>query len=301
MDEMDEQLNHLRLLAARHASRAETAIPRVTITLGWETTRPLPGLYEPKHCLVLQGAKEVTIGEHSCRYDPASYFIAFLDLPASGRIVQTSPEQPYIGVSLALDREGLAALLPDAAARSEAQVAGFAVSPVTRQLLDPWLRLLRLLDTPRDIPVLAPLVEREILYRLLRGPQGGVLRQIARVDSRLSRVRRAIAWIRTHYDQPLRIDALADVAGMSVASFHRHFKTATAMSPLQYQKSLRLQQARRLLIANQEATQAGYAVGYESASQFSREYARLFGAPPARDAARLRSDESALEDLVSVA
>jgi AraC-like DNA-binding protein len=300
---MAEQLNHLRVLAARFASgrRTETAIPRVAINLSWETTRPLPGLYEPMHCLVLQGAKEVMIGEHSLRYDSASYFIASLELPASGRIVQASPEQPYVAVSLALDREGLAALLPEIPARPEAHVAGFAVSPVTQQLLDPWLRLLRLLEAPRDIPVLAPLLEREILYRLLQGPQGGVLRQIARVDSRLSQVRRAIAWIRTHYDQPLRIDALAGVAGMSVASFHRHFKTATAMSPLQYQKSLRLQQARRLLIANQDATQAGYAVGYESASQFSREYARLFGAPPARDAARLRSHEAALEDTVSVA
>jgi AraC-like DNA-binding protein len=300
---MDEQLSHLRLLATRHASgrRTQTIIPRVVINFGWETTRPLPGLYEPMHCLILQGAKEVTIGEHSLRYDPASYFIASLDLPASGRIAQASPEQPYIGLSLALDREGLAALLPDVAAKPEVPLAGFAVSPVTQPLLDPWLRLLRLLDAPQDIPVLAPLLEREILYRLLQGPQGGVLRQIARLDSRLSRVRRAISWIRTHYDQPLRINALAGVAGMSVASFHRHFKTATGMSPLQYQKSLRLQQARRLLIANQDATQAGYAVGYESASQFSREYARLFGAPPARDAARLRSDESALEDAVSVA
>jgi AraC-like DNA-binding protein len=296
---MQEQLNQLRALAARHASgrRTETPIPRVAINLGRETTGPLPGLYEPMLCLVLQGAKEVMIGDRLLRYDTASYFIASVELPASGRIAQASHTQPYIAVSLALDREGLAGLLPDAPARAEAHAAGFAISPVTPHLLDPWLRLLRLLDTPQDIPVLAPLIEREILYRLLQGPQGGALRQVARADSRLSQVRNAMAWIRMHYDKPLRVDALAESAGMSAASFHRHFKAATAMSPLQYQKTLRLQQARRLLIAEKDASQAGYAVGYESASQFSREYARLFGAPPARDALRLRGDAATLREI----
>src|SRR5262249_27352975 len=142
----------------------------------------------------------------------------------------------------------------------------------------------------------APLLEREILYRLLQGPQGHTLRQIALADSRLSQIRRAMGWIREHYDQPLRTETLLDLAGMSAASFHRHFKPATAMSPLQYQKTLRLQQARRLLLTNQDATQAAYAVGYESASQFSREYARLFGAPPVRDVARLRATAGALAE-----
>jgi len=131
-------------------------------------------------------------------------------------------------------------------------------------------------------------VEREVLYRLLRGPQGGLLRQAAREDSRLAQVRQAIGWIRDHFDRPLRIEALCALAGMSPASFHRHFRAATAMSPLQYQKSLRLQQARRLLVTSTEAARAAYAVGYESASQFSREYTRMFGLPPARDAVRLR-------------
>ncbi|MDB5468112.1 MAG: transcriptional regulator, partial [Phenylobacterium sp.] len=168
-------------------------------------------------------------------------------------------------------------------------------------LVDAWLRLLSLLDRPRDIRVLAPMLEREILYRLLQGPQAEVLRQVARADSRLSRVRRAIAWIRAHYDQQLRIAALAELAGMSPASLHRHFKAVTAMSPLQFQKSLRLQHARRLLMADQDAARAGYAVGYESASQFSREYARLFGAPPTRDAMRLRGDAAALAEVVDAA
>jgi len=239
-------------------------------------------------CIVLQGAKQVMIGDRVLRYDPASYFIASVDLPVSGCIVEASPAQPYMAVCMALNRDVLSSLLAELPRRPEDPIAGFAVSPVTPVLLDPWLRLLSLLDAPEDVPVLAPLLEREILYRLLQGPQGGLLRQAAMADSRLSRVRSAIDWIRTHFDQLLRVDALAALAGMSVPSFHRHFKAATAMSPLQYQKSLRLQQARRLLIASADASCAAYSVGYESASQFSREYARMFGAPPARDAERLR-------------
>jgi len=304
---MQDQLNSLRELVARHAAgrRFDTAIPRVRVYLSEETTLPLPSVYPPSHCLVLQGAKEVMIGEQVLRYDPASYFTASVELPATGRVVQASAAEPYLGVALVLAPEVLASLLADVPAPAEpgtgTGAAGFAVSPVTPQLLDPWLRLLRLLETPQDIPVLAPLLEREILYRLLTGPQGGMLRQIALADSRLSQVRRAVGWIREHYDQPLRIDALADRAGMSPAAFHRHFKAATAMSPLQYQKRLRLQQARRLLIAHADAAGAGFAVGYESASQFSREYARMFGAPPARDAARLRRDEAVLAELADAA
>jgi len=295
---VQEQLNQMLALAARHGrtGRVDTPIPGLVVFTAREPTGLTPGVYQPMLCLVLQGAKQVLIGDRVLRYDPAGYFIASVDLPVSGRIVEASPERPYIALSMALDRDGLATLLTDAPppAAPETQAAGFAVSPVTRQLTDPFLRLLGLLDTPADIPVLAPLLEREIHYRLLQGPQGAVLRQIACADSRISRVRRAIDWIRGHYDQALRVEALADMAGMSPASFHRHFKAATAMSPLQFQKCLRLQHARRLLIASPDVSRAGYAVGYESASQFSREYARLFGAPPARDAVRLRADATAM-------
>jgi transcriptional regulator GlxA family with amidase domain len=163
--------------------------------------------------------------------------------------------------------------------------------------------MIRLIERPGDIPILAPMIEREILYRLMQGPQAGLLRQIARSDSRLSQIRRALAWIRTLFDQPLRVEDVADVAGMSLSTFHRHFKVATAMSPLQYQKMIRLQQARRLLvIENHEATEVAYSVGYESPSQFTREYAGQFGLPPARDAARLRAtaivfDETERENI----
>jgi AraC-like DNA-binding protein len=300
---MREPLTELCALVGRHAvgRRFQTPVPRLIIGISREKTGILPGLYEPMLCLVLQGAKELMIGERKLRYDPASYFIASMELPMSGQIVQASAEEPYIAVSLVLDWQVLAALLPDLPATADVQAASFGVSPLTAQLLDPFHRLLGLLDSPRDIPVLAPLFEREILYRLLQGPQGGVLRQIALASGRLSEIRQAITWIRMHYDRPLRIDALAGLAGMSTASFHRHFKDATAMSPLQFQKNLRLQHARRLLVANHDAARAAFAVGYESASQFSREYARLFGAPPARDATRLRDEAAAGAEIANAA
>ena len=171
---------------------------------------------------------------------------------------------------------------------------GIGIGPLEADLLDPVLRLLRLLDRPAEAAALAPLVEREILYRLLCGPQGPMLRQIALADSRLSQVARAVAWIRENYHRPLRIDALAALAAMSPATLHRHFRAVTALSPLQYQKQIRLHEARRRMLARDaDAQRIGFLVGYDSPSQFSREYARLFGAPPARDAARLRAGRDA--------
>ncbi|AGH48559.1 MULTISPECIES: AraC family transcriptional regulator [Sphingomonadales] len=300
---MRHQLDQMLALAERHLHNPhrEAALPRLALYASSGQTCSTATLYRPMLCLVLQGAKQVLIGDRVLRYDPASYFVASLELPASGRIVEASPDRPYVALSLTLDREALAALLPDAPPASGGRTAGFAVSPVTPHLLDACLRLLALLDTPEDAAVLAPLHEREILYRLLRGPQGGVLRQIAQADSRLSQVRQAIAWIREHFDEPLRVEALAEIAGMSPASFHRHFKAATAMSPLQYQKVLRLQEARRLLVISADATRAAYRVGYESASQFSREYARMFGVPPSRDAERLRGAGIGLPEISSAA
>lgn len=278
------------------------AIPRMRISEGFAPTDPQPCLYEPVHCLVLQGAKCVLIGDQVLHYDAASYFLASIEVPATGRIITASPERPFLALSLTLDPLTLASLSLDLPPPEDDLRAGFAISEVTPELIDPWLRLLRLLDAPQDIPALAPLYEREILYRLLRGPQGGMLRQIASADSRLSQIRRSIAWIRTHYAKPLRVETLAELAGMSASSFHRHFKGVTAMSPLQYQKNVRLQQARRLLLAHPgAAARAAYAVGYESPSQFSREYARLFGAPPSRDAARLRGEASQLEEVIGAA
>jgi AraC-like DNA-binding protein len=287
---MQNTLTELRAIAGRHTPGRyqPSALPRVALYRDGATPQPVSGVYQPMMALILSGAKEIAIGDRRLRYDPASYFIATVELPASGCIKLDQPGEPYLAVSLDLDSDRLASVLSEADASSPTAEPAFAVNPVTPELLDAWLRLLRLLDAPQDIAVLAPLCEREILYRLVQGPQGAIVRQIARADSRLSQVRRAIALIRDRFDQTLRVEALAEEAGMSPASLHRHFRTATAMSPLQYQKSLRLQEARRLIVAGRDVAAAAYAVGYESASQFSREYARLFGSPPSIDAKGIR-------------
>ncbi len=296
-----QELIPLRQLVLRHTSGflTTTALPRVSLVVSHAPTTLTSGLYRPMLCLVLQGAKEAIIGGQTLRYDQAGYFIASLDLPASARITEASAEKPYICLILSFDLECLTALIPQVPVRASAPQdgrKGFAISPVTVELLAAWQRLLGLLDTPEDIAVLAPLFEREVLYRLLQGPHGGALRQIASSGSQLAGVRRAIAWIREHFQASMRVEELADLAGMSPASFHRHFKLATALSPKQYQKNLRLQEARKLMLVHSDAARAAFAVGYESPSQFSREYARLFGAPPTRDAQRLngqRLDEIA--------
>jgi len=282
---MDEMLDRLCTIVDRHAAGRyqPSALPRVALYKDGAAPQPVAGVYQPMTALIVSGAKEIAIGDRRLRYDPASYFIATVELPASGCVKLDLPDQRYLAVSLDLDSERLASVLTDVETGLPSAEPAFAVNPVTADLLDAWLRLLRLLDTPQDIATLAPLYEREILYRLVQGPQGAIVRQIARADSRLSQVRRAIAMIRDRFDQPIRSESLAEAAGMSSASFHRHFRTATAMSPLQYQKSLRLQEARRLIVAGRDVAAAGYAVGYESASQFSREYARLFGLAPSRD------------------
>ena len=293
---MQDRLDSLRSQVMRHVDSQyyEAPIPRVVISRMTGPTSGTATLYEPVTCLILQGTKRVVIGDTVITYDASSYFVASLDLPAVGKVIEATPDKPYVAVALRIDRAVLTDLIasmpPEAigTAPAEADQAGFAVSEVTPDLLDAWAGLLGLLDRPADIDMLAPMRERVILYRLLQGPLGHQLCAIAQDDSRLSRVRRAIEWIRAHYDEGLRTNALADIAGMSVASFHRHFKAATAMSPLQYQKTLRLHAARRLLAGGAEASRTAYSVGYESASQFSREYSRAFGVPPSRDAERLR-------------
>lgn len=283
---MHDTLTELRGIVSRHTPGRyqPSVLPRVALYKDGAAPLPVSGVYQPMMALILRGAKEIAIGDRRLRYDPASYFIATVELPASGCVKLDQPNEQYLAVSLDLDSDRLASVLSEADVPSPTAEPAFAVNPVTSELLDAWLRLLRLLDAPQDIAVLAPLCEREILYRLLQGPQGAIVRQIARADSRLSQVRRAITLIRDQFNRPLRVEALAEEAGMSQASLHRHFRTATAMSPLQYQKSLRLQEARRLILAGRDVAAAGFAVGYESASQFSREYARLFGSPPSRDA-----------------
>ncbi len=286
---MQDVLDRMCEIVGRHVGRlppeaGDGVFSRVGMVDAARPPRPVDGVYPPTMALILSGKKDIAIGRSRLHYDPASYFIATVSLPATGCV----QHEPFRAVSLTLDPLLLASLLPETARTEDLDPpqAAFAVNPVTPELLDAWWRLLRLLDTPSDIAALAPLAEREILYRLLQGPQGAILRQIARTDSRHGRVGRAIALIRGEFDRPLRSERLADAAGMSVASLHRHFRAATAMSPLQYQKALRLHEARRLLLGGREVSASAYAVGYESPSQFSRDYSRLFGTAPSRDAVR---------------
>ena len=288
---MEEQLNELRRLAA-HAEnrRTETGIPRVAMVQGAIPEHELAAVYDPMVNLILQGSKSMTVGEQTLHYDPATYFVMSIDLPAAG-VVRSSPSgAPYLAVSLTLTQPIIAALLADVprTARREEQPTAFSVAAVTPQLLDAWVRMLRLMQTPSDIPALAPAFEREILYRVLQGPMGWMLRDIATPDSSLERINRVVQRIRENFAQPLRMEELAGEASMSVSAFHRHFKAVTALSPLQYQKQIRLLRARALLLAtSHNVTTAAYAVGYESSTQFSREYARAFGLPPAKDAVRM--------------
>ncbi|MGF3024997.1 AraC family transcriptional regulator N-terminal domain-containing protein [Methylobacterium aquaticum] len=276
-------------LAYRHAvSPSATLLPRVTLHIAREPGWPVPTLYQPMLGMVLRGAKRVTIGDRTLQYDTAHYFVGAIDVPVEVAITEASAEAPYVSARLAIDQEVLADLAVDEAGTADVATMGFAVEAMTPELLDSWRRMLQLLDAPGEIATLAPLVEREILFRLLRGPHGAVLRQAVRSDSRIAQVRHVIAHLRANFARPVRIRELADVAGMSTATLHRHFRMATAMSPLQYQKALRLQNARRRLIADDDVAGAAYGVGYESTSQFSREYVRMFGISPGQDGARLR-------------
>jgi AraC-like DNA-binding protein len=287
---MEQQLAELRVLAARAGnSKTETGIPRVAMVQGQVPEHALAAVYEPMLNLILQGSKSMTVGSRTLHYDPATYFVMSVDLPAVGAVHPSASGAPYLAVSLTLDPAVIATLLSDLPPPGpQAAGASFSVAAVTPELLDAWVRMLRLMDRPGDIPALAPAYEREILYRVLQGPHAALLRDIATPSTTLARINLAIQWIRQHFAEPLRVEALAAIAAMSPSAFHRHFKSATALSPVQFQKRIRLLQARLLLFSGGlKAGDVAFNVGYESATQFSREYARFFGAPPARDAARI--------------
>lgn len=281
----------LRLTDGAANGKAETGIPRVAMVRGPVPERELAAVYDPMVNLVLQGSKTMTVGTRIFRYDPATYFVMSVDLPAVGSVHPAADGRPYRAVSLRLEPQRIAALLADLPPHAHpAPRDGMAVVAVTPQLLDAWTRLLGLMEQPQDIPALAPAYEREILYRVLSGPAGWMLRDIATPDTMLARVNEAVQWLRARYREPVSIEALAKRASLSPSAFHRRFKAVTALSPLQYQKRIRLLQARTLLVSGAGgASSVAFAVGYESATQFSREYARFFGEPPARDTARVRS------------
>ena len=289
---MNDALQELRTLAAGARNRpTETGIPRVLMVQGVIPQHELAAVYDPMINLILQGGKSMTVGDRTLHYDPATYFVMSVELPAVGAIRPSALGEPYLAVSLTLDPVVLATLLTDLPSPSPESrgASAFSVASVTPELMDAWVRMLRLMQHPEDIPALAPAYEREILYRVLQGPLGWMLTDIATPDSALSRIGKAIQWIRHDFALPLRVEALAERAAMSSSAFHRHFKAATALSPLQYQKRLRLLQARRLLMGGTgNVTSVAMEVGYESPTQFSREYAREFGLPPTQDAARIR-------------
>lgn len=288
---MNDRLDELRRLASGAQNRrTETGIPRVAMVQGKVPEHELSAVYDPMINVILRGSKTMTVGDRGLHYDAATYFVMSVGLPAVGQVRPAATGEPYLAVGLTLEPRIIADLLADLPVHAGARFSecGFSVAPVTEDLLDAWMRMLRLMERPCEIPALAPVYEREILFRVLQGPQGAMLRDIALPDTASARVDTAIHWIRRNFDAPMRVETLAEMVAMSPSAFHRHFKAVTALSPLQYQKRVRLLAARARLIAGEGGVTAiAHDVGYESPTQFSREYARNFGRPPSRDVAAI--------------
>ncbi|MDR6775986.1 MULTISPECIES: AraC family transcriptional regulator [Paenibacillus] len=290
-----QQQQELTGLIERHSlqnSTKETAVPSLFFYQHSSITEPAYRVYKPSFCVVVQGLKEILLAQERFEYGPSNYLIASMNLPVIGQIIKASTDSPYLSLKLEFTQNQILEVLNDCdikvTSKDNAKRALF-VGRMESSIQDAVLRLARLLDTPGEIPFLAPLYTREILYRLLQGPYGVELAQIAVEGSSTYRIREAIDHIVRNWDQSFRIEDLADTASMSVSSFHRHFKEVTAMSPIQFQKQLRLQEARRILLAESaDAADVAFRVGYESSSQFSREYSRTFGAPPRADIKRLK-------------
>ncbi len=275
-----------------------TAIAPLEFTRECNPVVAMPVVSEPLLAVVIQGQKELWLNEKAFRYGVAQYLVLSVDLPVSARVIEATPTQPYLGFKLKLDPAQCCEIIAQTqpCTSQKEPVKGWFVSNAEPSLIDCALRLAKLLETPQDVSFLAPMIIREIYYRLLMGEQSEAVRQIATAGSNMQRIAEVIKDIKAELTKPLRIEDLAEQVNMSVSSFHRHFKTVTSMSPLQYQKQLRLLAARQIMLAEKaDAVQAAYQVGYESNSQFSREYARMFGAPPIRDVERLRTAEIVLK------
>ncbi|WP_327674679.1 AraC family transcriptional regulator [Kitasatospora sp. NBC_00458] len=289
-------LEEIRTLLARHARPDwTTAVDGVLISRVDRADPPEPAMSGTVLAVIAQGAKRLALGDRVYEYGPGQYLVASVDMPVTGQFTRAAPEEPALGFGLVLEPSAVAELLlragaGDAPRAGAGTPSGIAVSDAPPALLEAVLRLLRLLDEPRDRAVLAPLVKHEILWRLITGSQGATVRQLGLADSGLSHVSRAVRWIREHYAEPFRVEDVARLSGMSVSAFYRNFQAVTAMSPIQFQKQIRLQEARLLLATHPgDVTGVGHRVGYDNPSQFSREYRRQFGEPPSRDAARLRT------------
>ncbi|SMD25394.1 AraC family transcriptional regulator [Kibdelosporangium aridum] len=288
-------LDELRDLLQRHARPdLTTAIDGVRICRFEHTSSPESSMSGTSLAIVAQGSKRLALGDQVYDYGVGQYLIASVDLPVTGHVLDATVDKPTLGFGMSLEPAAIAELLLQVEAEDLPRPAGtvrpgIAVSQAPEDLLDAVVRLLRLLDRPRDRKALVPVFKREILWRLLTGEQGDAVRQLGLTDSSLSHISRAVRWIRENYTRPFRVEDVARLSGMSVSAFHRQFHAVTAMSPIQFQKHIRLQSARLLLANNpNDITGVSYSVGYDSPSQFSREYRRLFGAPPSQDAVRMR-------------
>jgi AraC-like DNA-binding protein len=298
------RLAELRTLLVRHARPdMSTAIDGVLISKAEKPTAPTASTSGTVLALVAQGAKRLALGDSVYEYRAGQYLVASVDLPVTGHFTEASPRSPALGFGLILESAAIAELLlaaePAVMPRVNGQTPrGIAVSDASDELVDAVIRLVRLLDQPQDIRVLAPLIKREILWRLITGEQGILVRQLGLADSNLAYIARAVRWIRDHYAQPFHVDDVARMSGMSASAFYRHFQAVTAMSPIQFQKQIRLQEARLLLATHPtDVTSIAYRVGYSSPSQFSREYRRQFGASPSEDTARLHTPPDARPSL----
>lgn len=269
------------------------ALPGVKLFRSSSPTMPMPVIYEPTLCLIAQGRKHALLGTTGFVYDPENYLLASVGLPVMGSVIEASDSHPYLCLQLDLDMAELGELAiryPVSHAELEPTTAGLTLGRTTPALLDAVVRLAGLLDIPGDIEALAPLTIREILYRLLTGASGNIIRHMCQADSRLNHIARAIVWVRTHFREACSVEQAAEIAGMSRSTFHAHFKAVTSMTFLEFRTQLRMQEARRLMVSDaQDAASAGFTVGYGSPSQFSRDYARLFGMPPAQHASQLRN------------
>jgi AraC-like DNA-binding protein len=269
-----------------------TVIPNLSIFRRDRPTEPATGMYKASVCLIAQGAKRVLLGGDTYIYNSDHYLFSGLDLPVMAEVIEASHKRPYLGLSLTFDYQEISQLMIDSKLpppRSPRLCRGMATGKLTSPLIDAFQRLVDLLDEEQDIPILAPVIQREIHYRLLTGEQGMRLRQLALMGTQSQQVGQTVSWLKSNFKKPLRVDELARMACMGTSTFHHHFRSLTALSPLQYQKRLRLQEARRLMLTdNFDAASAAFEVGYESPSQFSREYSRLYGIPPATDIVILR-------------
>lgn len=286
------QLAEMIAKTTKGAHRATTEIPGLVLH-HWPTpTEPTSYMFSPHLCLIAQGVKRILLGDEAYVYDAHTFIVSSVELPVISQILEASPEKPYLGLTLELDLKEISRLmlqndLPDS--HSGGTDRGIGVSKLPSSLLKTVERLLELLDTPEEIPVFLPLIRQEIYYRLLMSDQKNRLKQIVRAESRSWQIARAIDWMKEHFDQPLVIKELAKHAGMSPSGFHQHFQALTAISPLQFQKKIRLNEARRLmLLENMDAGNASFRVGYESPTQFNREYKRMFGNPPKADIKNLQ-------------